>query len=91
VAEAIIRDIERHERLLYGGNGEGVGLNARVGKLEDFVEEFRAERKEAASDRRKILVSVISGILIQIFILIGVLLWTHPAVMGTVTGVTPIP
>jgi hypothetical protein len=91
MTEAILRDVERHERVLYGGNGEGLGIQARMTNVETFITEFRAERKEAAADRRKILVTVVSGAILQVLILLAVLVWTHPAVAGLASGVTPVP
>lgn len=74
-------DVERHERSLYGGNGEGIGLLGRMRMVEDYIGELRVERKEAAADRRKIFVGVLTAGLVALLgavINIVTLLLTHP-------------
>jgi len=80
------RDVERHERSLYGGNGDGLGLLGRVKVVEDFIGELRSERKEAAADRRKIFVTVVSAAIINVLIFVISLLLTHPDLIAHAAG-----
>jgi len=67
------QDVERHERVIYGGNGQGIGVLGRLDKVETFIVDLKEERKEARDDRRKIMTAIISGIVIQLVVLLGVL------------------
>jgi type VI protein secretion system component VasF len=67
------QDVERHERVIYGGNGQGSGILGRLDKVETYMEDLREERKEARESRHKIMTAIISGIVIQLVVLLGVL------------------
>ena len=77
--EQLIVDVERHERILYGGNGEGLGLNARVVNVEKYIEGQIVNAKEAREDRRKIMTAVVAGVIINAALVVLGLIVTHPA------------
>jgi len=59
--------------VIYGGNGQGSGILGRLDKVETYMEDLREERKEARESRHKIMTAIISGIVIQLVVLLGVL------------------
>jgi hypothetical protein len=81
-AEALTCDVERHERAIYGGNGNSLGMLARIANMETFVDEIRMERKEAKGDRRKIMVAVVTAAIITLASNIVTLILTHPALQA---------
>lgn len=88
----LVGDVDRHERLLFGGNGEGLGLNARMVNVENYIEDQKVIAKEAREDRRKIMVAVIGGVILNALFFLGALIWTHPAVSGAAAALgTPHP
>ena len=81
-AEALTCDVERHERAIYGGDGQGLGILARITNVETFVEEIRLERREAKGDRRKIMIAVVTAAIITLASNVVTLILTHPALQA---------
>jgi len=70
---SIARCVERHERILYGGNGDDVGVMGRLMMIEKVVAEWEVLRKEQREDARRVLTAVLSNVLISIIAFLAAL------------------